>query len=49
MIQINLTEQEILKNPNDSDLGGYIRKKYFDKKTIMEQINPKLLEKKKSG
>ena len=46
MIQINLTEEEILKNPNDSDLGGYIRKKYFDKKTNMEQINSKLLEKK---
>ena len=46
MIQINLTEEEILKNPNDSHLGGYIRKKYIDKKTIMEQINPKLLEKK---
>lgn len=46
MIQINLTEEEILRNPNDSELGGYIRKKYFDKKTLMEQINQKLLEKK---
>ena len=29
-ISIKVTEQEILENPNDFDLGGLIRKKYWD-------------------
>lgn len=29
---LNITEKEILDNPNDAELGAYVRDKYFNSK-----------------
>lgn len=35
-VNVNLTEQEILEHPNDFDLGGYARQKYWTSKEEFE-------------
>ncbi len=36
---ITINEKEILKTPNDAELGAMIREKYFD---IKERLTPKI-------
>lgn len=37
MIQITLSEKEILSHPNSADLGDYIREIYWQKKEISQK------------
>ena len=46
MIQIKLTEEEILQNPNDSELGAVVRKKFYTEKHKLTDLNTELLNEK---
>jgi hypothetical protein len=39
MIQIKITEEEIVKNPNDSDLGALVRERFYKEKYRMTELN----------
>ena len=43
-----VSEQEVLNNPNDQELGEIIRKKYWKSRSIMEQYDSCILCGKKS-
>ena len=43
MIQIKITEEEIVKNPNDSDLGALVRERFYKEKHRMTELNQELI------
>ena len=46
MIQIKITEEEIVKNPNDSDLGALVRERFYKEKYRMTELNQELINNK---